>query len=121
MNEPRPLSFLLNESSFLRSQSGNLWPAAPDAVPGPTIGDAVAAAPARAGVTGGGGSMGSSSSPWERARGSFTVCTTSVIDDIAVSFCRSAVSFQEHDHRLHCNEVRNGELRSPPATHRRSG
>lgn len=88
MRELRALILLLSlESSFLRSQSGDLRPAAP----GPTSDDAVAAALACSGVTGGGGSMGSSSC--ERARGSFTFCTTSVIDDIAVSFCRSACGF----------------------------
>jgi hypothetical protein len=83
MREERRLDFRLSrESSFFTSQSGDLRLAPPDGVPGATNGDA---------MTGGAGSTGSCS-PSERARGCFTVCTTSVIDDIAVSFCRSTVS-----------------------------
>uniref|UniRef100_A0A0A9E8W8 Secreted protein n=1 Tax=Arundo donax TaxID=35708 RepID=A0A0A9E8W8_ARUDO len=90
-SEAWPLIFLLSRASSFMSQSGDLIPPAPappdDGMLGAASGEAPAASPpALAGVSGGGGSCSS----WDRERGCFTVCTTSVIDDIAVSFCRSS-------------------------------
>uniref|UniRef100_A0A0A9RUM1 Uncharacterized protein n=1 Tax=Arundo donax TaxID=35708 RepID=A0A0A9RUM1_ARUDO len=91
-SEERPLIFRLSRaSSFFRSQSGDFIPPPPpdDGVPGAASGDFIPSPSALAGVSGGGCSAGSCSS-CDRDRGCCTVCTTSVIDDIAVSFCRSS-------------------------------